>query len=123
MFKDIQEEDERSESEQDEPLEAKPIDQEMTESEVQMMHSGILDALKSFHRQFQRRGQESEPEPTHKPKRKADAKQQVLERLTVKQTEPGETFITKKSGNGGACVTMHRRKSNDKHKAALVNEP
>ena len=40
----------------------------------------------------------------------------VLERLIVKQTEPGNAFITKQSGNGGACVSLARHKSTDQKK-------
>ena len=46
MFKDIKEEDERSDSEQEDLVEAKPNDEELDEGELQMMQNGILDALK-----------------------------------------------------------------------------
>ena len=38
--------------------------------------------------------------------------------LAVRQIDPGQDFVTKNSGNGGACYTLFRRKSQEK-----VSEP
>lgn len=46
----------------------------------------------------------------------------LLDRLTVKQTEPGMAFITKQSGNGGACVSLSRHKSTETKKLFMARD-
>lgn len=60
----------------------------------------------------------AEPLPNLKiqKKKSEEPRQLLLDRLTVKQTEPGMAFIVKQSGNGGACVSLARQKSTDQKK-------
>ena len=44
--------------------------------------------------------------------------ERTQDRLAVRQIDPGQDFVTKNSGNGGACYTLFRRKSQEK-----VSEP
>lgn len=78
------------------------------------MQSGLLCAIQSFESQFNCKSiADLSTNIKSKKKKVEEPRQQLLDRLTSKQTEPGMAFIVKKSGNGGACNSLARNKSSE----------
>jgi len=92
---------------------------ELSGDELKQLQGGIIEAITNFENCFKFNYSKNDAEKNKiKKKRAAKSSERILDRLAVKQSEPGNIFQAKQTGNGGCCVSFpnpqeKRSKSND----------
>jgi hypothetical protein len=92
---------------------------ELSGDELKQLQGGIIEAITNFENCFKFNDSKNDAEKNKiKKKRAAKSSERILDRLAVKQSEPGNIFQAKQTGNGGCCVSFpnpqeKRSKSND----------
>lgn len=66
-----------------------------------------MDAINNYENHFKKKDTKKADDTTKtKKKRAVRSSERLMDRLGVKQTEPGNIFMGKHTGNGGCCVSL-----------------